>query len=891
MIFVITSKLDTGAEVMQVIGGQLPGEGIDNVYSAQDIIGNNNIFTKFRQEADIKIALLPDNNVLSLLCTSDDFIGVTNVYDLVNNYLTEHNLDTLPAEISQKLIAKLMSMNLDRNTAICIITFCMAHRQYLQSDKLFGTVNIGVDAYHPDYFDATKDFIDSMNQQSTWPFSLISMSENVTKYQETPEDELFIEIPARQLLLDESVNIKSLIPKKSQLFNPYGAATLDDMATYKDPGVKFPQDLYSAVEGTLQNNELEIQENEKKYYQSLIEWVKFNMEAEATGDVDLSTSNPNLDTISQDYLSSLCEMLYSWNWDHNPNIPLYDEEKEEQEYLLESDEDGIKSNYVHRATKREQEAIAAGMTDLTDLRERHINAIELLQDFLREASLNLGYGVYIEAVIKLARWGSRKPTMLFFKDYPLVFDLGSNAVKQYIGYIDNYELQQSNECDASALCVIYDNTIFADKQYLRRLGYSYDKLLAPIGVLGKKTYVNKTNNGPATLDFEVYYSIIDIVRSYVTGTNEFKLDGIKYQDGQFSCNEDIVCDSTITLSKLAASYASNRNNLMLNPFCSSNTLQNLYMDLGVVLGSADAPLHHFSILQSKQRVNDLQKDITLQKFESKEDLNAKRERREIRLLKYAVETGVASVILPIFIKASIKIAELGNETVSLASILNVYKEIMLQEDYIDETSFMSAYSRKVEVVSLRNATGYTSSDTNGVSDMQLFGNTDNTENVVKTEESAVNTEEVMQTQEESAENHKKHEETTVSVNAEPDAVPVQKKVSFLKEIIDTDKFYRLQDKNGSVVGGCAVRSVNITRGSKTKPLTIYIFVDDKTISSVPDSKIAKDHLFKNVVPLMINDLYHYEKNNAEFISAFFKDEGTLDYYRYKIKELIANDSL
>lgn len=889
MVFVITNKLETGENILQVIGGQLSDNGIDNIYSAQDMLGNSAVFSQFRQEADLKVAVLPGSKVLSIICLSDGYTGVTTVYNLVDNYLSQHNLETLPTDVSQKLIEKLMSMNLDRNTAVCIITFCMTHRMYLQSDKLTGTVNIGLDAYHPDYFDATKEFIDSMNQQSVWPFTQISISENVTKYQNSPEDELFIEIPARQMLLDESVNAKSLIPKKSQLFNPYGAATLDDMTTYKDPGVKFPQDLYPDVEGYVHNNELEIQENEQKYYQSLIEWVKFNMKSEAVGDVDLSTSNPNLDSISQYYLSSLCEMLYSWNWDHNPNIPEYDEEKEEQDYITESEEDSIKSSYVHRATRREQEAIAAGMVDLTDLREKHINAIEILQDFLREASLNLGYGVYVEAVIKLARWGSRKPTMLFFNDYPLVFDLGTNTIKQYIGYIDNYELQQTNDCDASALCAIYDNTIFADKQYLRRLSYSYDKLLAPIGVIGKKVFVNKTQNGPETLEFEVYYSIIDIVRSYVTGTDEFKLDGITYEDGKFVCTKEIVCDNTITLSKLAANYANNRNNRMLNPFCTSDTLQNLYLDFNVVLGPADAPLHHFSILQSKQRVNDLQKDITLQKFESKEDLQAKRERREIRLLKYAVETGVASVILPVFIKASVKVTELDNQQYDLADILNIYKDVMLQENYNDEASFMSAYSRKVNVVSLREAAGYTESSSN-VSNMNLFGESKTEEDSSKVTEKVEKNTETVSVSTEKVENTEETKEESTGVDAVSD-VPLQPRVSFVKAVESSDKYYRLQDKSGNVVGGCAIRTVNITRGNKTKPLTIYIFVDDKTISAVPNDKIVKDHMFKNVVPLMVNDLYHYQKRSYEFISAFFKDEATLDYYRYKIKELISSNSL
>lgn len=886
MICSIIKTLSDGREVKHVIGGKVSIDGNEEIFSAEDILGRSDVFLAFKREHNICIAKCPDYENVILICdSSESSVLVTPVFDLVDKFMTEQHLDNLPSQASQIFITRLMNMNMDKDTAVCILTLCIVYRAYLSEERIYGTVNIGIDFYDNNFFEETKNFIEALKTESTWPFKTISNSENVTKFQNTEEDELFIEIPLRQLLTDDDVNVKSFLPKKSELFNPYGAMTLDDMTTYKDPGVKFPVDMFPRVEGLQQNNELQIQENEKKYYDSLIEWVKFNMRADADTDIDVEPSNPNIDGISQEYLINLADYLYSWNWDHNPNIPFYDEEKEEQGYLSDENDDTIKSSYIHRATKREKDAMAAGMTDLSDLKEIHINAIAVLNDFLREASLNIGYRAYVEAIIKLARWGSRKPTVLFFEDYPLVFDLTENKIKQYIGYIDNYDLQQVNGCDAVALCAIYDTSVFADKSYLRKFGYEYDQLIAPIGVLGKKTYINKSNNGPENLTFDVYYSIIDIVKSYVTGTDEFKLDGISYDGSKFVCSDELVCDKSITLGKLMQAYENNRNNLMLNPFCVSTSLQNLYMDLGVTLGSSDAPLHHFSLLRSKQRTTDFQNDIHLNKFDSKSDLEQKRQKREIRLLKYAVETEVASVIIPVFVTASVKLS--STQEYNLSDVLNVYKNTMLELNYIDESSFMMDYTAKEVTKSLRDAVGYTG-DNSSVNSMNLFSNNaagdekkvvengnSSEESEIKVQESSVKSEETTRKQE------------NFSVASEASVVA---QISFVKEIADDDVFIRLTDRNKTVIGGCAIRKHRIIKKDGSVAETnYYIFVDDSVIASIPDTRVKSTQKFNAVVPLIINDILMLEGKKPERMSAFFADFKTLLYYRDKTKELLTKE--
>lgn len=890
MLFSINQTCADGNSVVKIIGASENNQ-IDSIVSALNMISNATLFLKFANQYGLKLALCPGDSKISIITNSDaSFTNVTSVYSTIDKYLTDNNIEQLPNVISQKLIAALTQMpDVTDAIAVTIVSLCLTFRSYLRdSADDIDLISIGMDYYAPKYFEQTKQFIDSLNESAIWPFTKISMSENKTIPMKSCDDQLFVEIPSRQLLLDDDVNVKSFLPKKSSFYRPYGAATLNDMTLYKEPESKFPKELIPMVEGNVHNNELGIQENEQKYYDALIEWVQFNMKSDAGTDIDVSPSNPNIDAVSQVYLDALCEMFYGWNWDHNPNIPVYDADADEPEYNDDAADDGIKSSYVYKATKKEKAAMEAGV-DLNSVHEMHVNAFELLKDYLREASLNLGYKVYVEAVIKLARWGERKPTALFFEDYPLIFSLGDNKVSQYIGYIDSYEVKQQNGCDSTAICAIYDNAMFADKGYLRSLGYEYDCLMAPIGLFGQKIYVNKSDLGPEELKFEQYYSLIDVVRSYVTGSEEFKIDGIEYDGTSFKTTKNIVCDDGIVLSKIMFQYKANKNNMMLSPFCSAESLQNLYMDLGVVLGAADAPLHHFTLLQSKQRVADLRKDISINSFSSKEDLLKKREERAIRLLRYAVETEVASVILPVYIIASKLYEEKPESERTFENILNIYKEAMIRCDYFDEAGFMQHYNRIGDCKSIREACGVNEVAADSpVQSMNLFGNSVETN---KGEANSVQST-MNDVQNEKMSDHTENvEKSSTNINTNPDVMDTAKSMSFIKPVNSNDIFYRLTDGSGNTIGGCAVRDMTVMFHGVARKRKMYVFVNDKTFQSVPQEKIIKTHMFKQVVGLIIDDLLVYESGHYERISTYFNDLETIKYYRDTTKSLLDNNNM
>lgn len=844
------------------VGGTNNGQ----IFTVENLLSDTSLFTDIKSVApSLAVAKLPDTAVLNVL--SEDGTDISQIYAQVEKVMLAQNLTELSDALRQKLLAILQkAVNIDATILASMVLLCEYYYSYSKQAGMEGVPRISLDNISVEFFDETKSFLDSMVKSAVWPFASLSRSDNVTKYQHSPEDELFIKIPMPDAL--ETVSrVERLLPKRREVFTPYGR-TIADMTTYKDPESAVPKALYPEIEGVLENNTLPIQENEQKWYNALIEWVQFNMK-QAGGDVDVSPSNPNLDVISQSFLVALCTTLYGWNWDHNPNIPKLEYEVAFDE---ESGESEDVSEWVHTPTKKELAAIESGLTDVSDIAGSHVNALIILSEFLREASLSLGYKVYIEAAVKLARWGKRKPRILYFEDYALAFDLNNNKVIQYIGDISNYDLQKVDDCDALAICAIYNGALFQDKSYMRGLNYEYDLLKAPVGVLCKKLYNNKTQVGPASLEFDMYVSLIDVVKSYLSGSDEFKLAGIEYKDGAFYANE-VACDTEVTSEKLWSSYESSRTNLMSEPYTASESLRKLYLELNAG-ASKGQPLHHLCLLQSKQRITDLRKEFTIHEFSSKEDLEEKVSSRKIRLRRYAIDTGVVKVILPLYVEVSKRLPE----TYNMSDVLNLYKEVLSDMDYVSEGDFMNVKSEvKVDSTPQDNsAPKETTTPTTTASETTSAAIVTQTA-AAQTTDTATN----VSGGEPVSKNESSPENGTRAVNSQ---------FSFVKSLNTSAVIIKLVNKLGETVGACAQESHTVTIEGRAMQVNNYVFIHPDELVKLGVTPTKQTGL-RSLVGIILDNLYKLETGNTELVTGFFTSVETMKYYRDKITALLKEGNL
>ena len=163
------------------------------------------------------------------------------------------------------------------------------------------------------------------------------------------------------------------------------------------------------IEGDRSHNRMEPYENEEEYFNALDKWVQFNMREQ------YGTTNGNvIDTVSQLYLQELIARLYMLHWRHCPDVP------DEIDDSIGDDSAEAFGRYIFKD------------------KENRTNAVIILNDYLKEAAAELGYKVYLYAVIQIARWGARKPTAIVFDDYADEFDLGLGMVNKKLGDISKY---------------------------------------------------------------------------------------------------------------------------------------------------------------------------------------------------------------------------------------------------------------------------------------------------------------------------------------------------------------------------------------------------------------------------------------------------------------------
>lgn len=193
------------------------------------------------------------------------------------------------------------------------------------------------------------------------------------------------------------------------------------------------------IEGQSSNNGNLIYEYNERYYKSLLAQIKENIKTyyeDAGNNIQILDQNGDvkdtaiIDPFSQDYLLELCKRLYSLHWSHNRAVPCsiaIDNVSED------SDITSAESKYEFYLDERQGSG--------------YINALVLLENFLKSVSTKCGYKVYVDAVLQLSRWGLDKPTALVFDNYDKVFVLGTNEVRSKAIDLSTCVIAKHDGCD------------------------------------------------------------------------------------------------------------------------------------------------------------------------------------------------------------------------------------------------------------------------------------------------------------------------------------------------------------------------------------------------------------------------------------------------------------
>lgn len=847
----------TTQPVKILIGAKITGS--TTILEATELMKDASQLELISSECVPKIAAFSKDSLLYVTADEiyDNSVAVDVVVKAVEQVLNSAEGATLKPAQSSMLINKLVNMTqgaIDEQTATCIVWYALKFVEYEKNKALTGPINVGPSYYDPRFIAQTQMIVNEINSALAWPYSELAPQDNETNLQNTCTDKLFIELPSRNQFMQEDFKMSNVLPTITSLCDPYKGLQLEDITEYKND-IHVPQSMYPMFEGVTKNNTFKLYDNEQLYYKSLIEWVQFNMKNSALGDVDLSVTNPNIDKLSQSYLEELAKLLYTRHWYHNINIPIYNplesSDDDMMDLVSDSSGDSVTSDYKFRATASEKDAIRAGIKEFTMSSSTRVNALEQLVEFLTEASLSAGYIAYIQAIIQLARWGERKPTCIIIEGYSLVFSLGDNKIKPYMGDISDYTLVEVDGCPVNATAALYNDITIKCKQFMQDNNYSGNTITAPVGLTVTKRLQNSTNQGPREMVTVLNYSIIDIVKSYVDG-NPIKIAGINYENDKFIASDAILMDDSNTFFSMQQSIKEEDNLEM--PFKVSQDLEDLLLELDIQSGKI---LTHFDILNTCARYEDIDSLAEAMKFSNKEDFIAKRNSKAIRqpLMAFIIRYGIK--LLEVYFKVSLKLNELKEErAVNFGDVLNIYKDVLtrVEIDVFDKTTTVS---------------------TSDMQNMDMFGAT--AKNTNAEPQASTNVTAPMTTQVTTP--------TNVTVTAPVNTSVPESRFTFIKEASSDATYVRLIDNAGSCVGCYAKEAYTLNTKAGARTIERMILHTPAQMSSIPVERIQAELPIAAITYRFLFNLHSYESNATNKIVLFFSDLECMAYYTKLFKQL------
>ena len=558
----------------------------ENVFTYKDLISNQDLLSQANAEGFMRLAKTQLYPAMLITVNLEDENRVIawdnplayakqvqeNGTSLLAPEVVSHFVNTI-TQLMQSIYAS--SGGLKAATAEKLYLACIEAESMFEDQKFSVKVN-NFDMIDNDFREATMD--KSASTVEKWELPAIE-----TTVQHQCTDKLSIALPQVEqvhLIINGGAysGLFSLLPNRSKVSEPYKDLTpAANFATYKEINSGISSDQYPLIEGNPENNTLGIQDNEKEFFEYLNQWIltsvryaNKNDKLGENGDYESII----IDKTTETFLEFLIEYFYSWYWRHNKFMTIMsgadDEEDEDadKETVAAQEELGDYS-YINKIDENGDEAQAVAP------------AYILLCNYAKTVCKKKGFTIYSELIVKLLRWGERKPTALNFEGYPELFELGTCMVHSYIGNVNDYEIAYDEQGYSQQIVNwLATNEEIYDTEYLSKLGNPSSQFRCPIGAKIGTIYINKKTNEQIVV--YKYYSITDLVDCIMS--NDKFVKGIKYENGQ------IIADATLlgaaemvsfSLDESLQAYEANKATQLVNPFYVSENIKALKLEMGV----------------------------------------------------------------------------------------------------------------------------------------------------------------------------------------------------------------------------------------------------------------------------------------------------------------------
>lgn len=385
----------------------------------------------------------------------------------------------------------------------------------------------------------TRELINNLNMQQV-RLSYIRNKDNMTRRMQSPKDKVMIKLPTYEDCVSYVNGIGSLVDiSKTDVMPDY------PKFEYKTPMFRNYLDRGYDVKniiGSFENNKPGVYENEQELYNRLVELINLGIEQDFPDRtleecIEEGISSPNVRT----YLIDLACNLSRFGWNHCPNMPL-----PKQDENGDDDDDSEGSEYIAQ--------FQSDGTILSDQRagiKHAVTSDASLENFIENVSKKNIYAV-AEIIVKLLRWGERKPSELVVDKSHRALDLNTFTAKNIVPSIDECELVRNGNAEFTLLQAIDFSGSFKDTRYLENIGVNANYLLSislPIGGVLVSKY--KQPNSPALIERRIYASAIDIIE--ILNKNPENINGItKDASGDYKVSSEVLSRGSIGISDIIA---------------------------------------------------------------------------------------------------------------------------------------------------------------------------------------------------------------------------------------------------------------------------------------------------------------------------------------------------
>lgn len=694
MFFAAQVELVKGTKSILVLLSRTSVDGKDYYLDFAQMLGNEGVVKLMQSVGERVYADSVEGFDLPFMTgEGNNLANFTQVYGILANQVSNENqLKQVAVTISGALNKQIGKEVFKADDITEYYNAIQKFKKYREKELAF---KIAIPLNYLKNYQRTSELINSINSSLTAHLSFISSGINKNEFMRSANDRVFIKLPSYEELYSQT--FESLMPDIRSIFQPY-----------KNPKFYTPEyNKYLSKEdneldiiGYTDNNDLPVQDNEQDFYNAMCELIRYGAsQAYPDKDVEECIKQNIGSTDVRDFLIELCLKVAGWNWMHTNLLPPVK--------LATADDDDSDDNDDKATSSDEDDMQGNKMFFMQDV---YTDGEEILKAYILDATRNNIFAP-AEAVVKLLRWGSRKPSRIKLQGAEKYFDMNKFFLVSNSGSFANLEVIKVNGCDYVPVKLIMANGKFADMKYLTSIGLSSNILNLPVGLACIKSY----SNGQQQL---VLMSMIDVVEAALGRNKELTIDGLTLNKtiefkGYNLEEETLELEEAITLAL---------NDLSSNViFYRDSTFKDMYMKYNI----PSIKVSHLTVLREFLYNKEVSYIFMAQCFDSHEDLVDRVNQYRLPVQKF-LDANIGKDLLPPVLKTAneMQLYRINKSMEpTFEQILNIYASNML------------ASSENIEPHMTRpttNADSAVNEVANKLSAMTAFGGNDNVKPVAST---------------------------------------------------------------------------------------------------------------------------------------------------------------